>query len=105
MSEHTIQNQCIECAKARGAVVIRVNSGGSISKRGGHIRLAEKGTSDTIMLYKGFFLAVEFKDVGEKPSEKQLEFGRKVTEAGGLFWVIDSVDKLMTEMDTIDRRY
>ena len=103
MTEHDIQVLSNAMARARGAVVIRVNSGGSISKRGGHIALAEKGTSDTIMCYQGKFIAVEYKDKGKYPTDEQREFGRMVNRAGGIFLVIDDPDKLMHELDILER--
>lgn len=103
MTEHDIQVLSNAMARARGAVVIRVNSGGAVSKRGGHIALAKKGTSDTVMCFQGKFIAVEYKDVGEQPSAEQLEFGRTVNRAGGIFLVIDDPDKLMHELDILER--
>ena len=102
MTEHAIQILSNAMARARGAVVIRVNSGGNITKRGGHIALAEKGTSDTVMCYQGKFIAVEYKDTGKHPTDEQLEFGRMVNRAGGIFMVIDDPDKLMRELDILD---
>ena len=42
LDEHTLQSQGIAEIRARGGVVIRVNSGGTLTKRGGHIRLADE---------------------------------------------------------------
>jgi len=103
MTEHEIQTLANAMARARGAVVIRTNSGGSISKRGGFIRLAGKGTADTIMCFQGKFIAVEYKDTGEVATTEQLSFGRMVNRAGGIFLVIDDPDKLMREFDILER--
>ena len=83
-SEHDVQSTIIENCKARGAVVIRINAGGSISKRGGHIRLAPKGTADTFILYKSVAIFCEVKKPGEKPTAKQIEFLEAVARAGGV---------------------
>ena len=103
MTEHEIQTQSNAMARARGAIVIRVNSGGAMSKRGGRIILADKGTSDTIMCFQGKFIAVEYKDTGKHPTAEQIEFGRSVNRAGGIFLVIDNPDKLMREFDLLER--
>ena len=103
MTEHDIQVLSNAMARARGAVVIRVNSGGTITKRGGHIRLADEGTSDTIMCFNGKFLAIEYKDKGKKADAAQIAFGRRVNDAGGIFMVIDDPDKLMRELDVLAR--
>ena len=103
MTEHAIQILSNAMARARGAVVIRVNSGGNITKRGGHIALAEKGTSDTVMCFCGKFIAVEYKDTGKHATAEQSEFGKMVNRAGGIFLVIDDPDKLMREFDKLER--
>ena len=103
MTEHDIQVESNNKARARGAIVIRTNSGGAITKRGGHIALCEKGTSDTIMCFCGKFIAVEYKDIDKQPTCEQLAFGRKVNGAGGIFLVIDNPDNLMREFDLLER--
>ena len=101
-SEHDVQSTIIENCKARGAVVIRINAGGSISKRGGHIRLAPKGTADTFILYKSVAIFCEVKKPGEKPTAKQIEFLESVARAGGvglLAYDSEFVDMALVNID------
>ena len=102
-NEHDLQTQCIAEIRARGGVVIRVNSGGTLTKRGGHIRLADKGTSDTIACFRGKFIAAEIKKRGKKASDKQREFLRKVAEAGGIPLVIDNLEQLKDALSEIEQ--
>jgi hypothetical protein len=100
--EHDLQKQIIEDIIARGGIVIRVNAGGSIKKRGGWIKLAKGGTSDTIALYKGVFLAIELKYDCNAPSDKQIAFLESVAEAGGVGLVAydsEFVEKIMMSID------
>jgi len=101
LDEHTLQSQGIAEIRARGGVVIRVNSGGTLTKRGGHIRLADEGCSDAIACLYGRFIAIEFKRTGKTASDKQREFGQRVVDAGGIFLVIDNLDTLTHELDRI----
>jgi len=103
MTEHEIQLACINLIRKRGGIVTRVNSGGTIAKRGGHLSLAEKGTSDLIACFGGKYLAIEVKDTGKVATSDQREFGRMVNRAGGIFLVIDDIDKLSRELDLLER--
>ena len=102
-NEHDLQTQCIAEIRARGGVVIRVNSGGSISKGNRHIRLADKGTSDTIACFRGKFIAAEIKKRGKKASDEQCDFLRKVADAGGIPLIIDNLDQLKNALSEIEQ--
>ena len=102
-NEHDLQTRIIQMITDRGGVATRVNSGGSISKRGGRIKLAEAGTSDIIACYRGQYLAIEVKYGDEKPSKKQQEFGVRVEAAGGWFIVargLSDFDNVFTEIES-----
>ena len=99
--EHSIQSRGIEEIRARGGVVIRVNAGGTLTKRGSHIQMSKIGTSDTIACLYGRFIAIEFKKPGKVATAKQMEFGQRVVGAGGIFLVIDDLDTLTRELDRI----
>ena len=49
----------------------------------------KSGISDILTLGNGNFVAIECKYGRNKPTEMQLEFGRRVEEAGGLFLIIN----------------
>ena len=93
-----------------GGVATRVNSGSAIYKDGvgrvNVIRGAERGTSDILACYRGRYLAIEVKYGRGKPSPAQLDFGRTVRDAGGLFMVtydLDAVARLLDEVDMEER--
>jgi hypothetical protein len=84
MSEHDIQSSILELITRKGGIATRVNSGGSIAKRGKYIRLAPKGTSDIIACYRGVPLYIEVKRDGECATDEQIDFLERVAEAGGV---------------------
>ena len=104
--ERDIQSAIIELIHLRGGVVTRINSGSAIfrdsSGRTNVIRGAEKGTSDIIALYCGKYLAIEVKSGKNKPTPEQLEFGRRVRDAGGLFLVAYDVDAVISLLEQVD---
>jgi len=102
-NEHDLQTRIIQIITDRGGVATRVNSGGAISKRGGRIKLAEAGTSDIIACYRGQYLAIEVKYLDEKISDKQQEFGKKVSVAGGWFQPVNNLEILNDFLDKVDK--
>jgi len=102
-SEHELQSQILDLIRMRGGVATRVNSGGSITKRGGHISLADKGTSDLICCFKGHYLAIEVKCHPNMPTPEQILFGRMVNSAGGIFLVAYDIDDVNRELDILER--
>lgn len=107
MTEHQTQSAILDLIHIRGGVATRVNSGSAIFKgKDGSINVikgADKGTSDILACYRGRYLAIEVKYGNGKPTPEQLEFGRKVRDAGGLFLVAYDVEKVNQLLDTIDK--
>ena len=101
MTEHDTQNAIIQLIKARGGLAIRINSG-SIAKGARVIKGAAKGTSDIIACFRGKFIAVEVKCGRNKPSDEQIDFGRVVNRAGGIFLVAYDIDTVIKELDMIE---
>ena len=100
MSEHEIQTEIIKLIRARGGVAIRVNSG-NVSH---HVKGADKGTSDIIALYRGVYLAIEVKDGNKKATQAQLDFGKHVEDAGGVFIVAKCVEPVSLLLSEVDNR-
>ena len=103
MTEHELQTKIIDLIRSRGGVATRVNSGGSISKRGGYIRLADKGTADIIACYRGHYIAPEVKWGDNVPSPEQVDFFRRVRDAGGISFPVWSIEQMKAELDLLDR--
>lgn len=106
MTEHQTQSAILDLIRFRGGMATRVNSGSAIFKdKSGRVNVikgAEKGTSDVLACYRGRYLAIEVKYGREKPTHEQLDFGRRVRDAGGLFLVaydVEIVNKLLDEID------
>jgi len=107
MPEHNLQTSILQLIRLRGGVATRVNSGSAIYKdnsgRMNVIRGAERGTSDILACYRGRYLAIEVKFGRGKPSPAQLEFGRVVVDAGGVFLVAYDLDEVIRLLDEIDQ--
>lgn len=101
MSEHDTQSSIIDLIRLKGGIATRVNSGGSIAKRGKYIRLASKGTSDIIACYSGVPLYIEVKKEGECATDEQVAFLESVAEAGGVGLVaydVEFVNVILTNL-------
>lgn len=46
----------------------------------------------------GVFMAIELKRPGEEPTEKQIEWGDKVKEAGGIWFWADAVETIIKKL-------
>lgn len=104
--EHDLQTKIIKLIRERGGVATRVNSGSIVFKRSGYtnvLKLADKGTSDIIACYQGRYLAIEVKFDDGKPSEEQIEFGKTVNKAGGIFLLAYNLEDVDGELDILDR--
>jgi hypothetical protein len=64
---------------------------------GGRRRMAPQGTPDLTgyLAPSGRFVGLEVKKPGEKPSVCQLEAGRAILAAGGIWAVVTSVEEAM----------
>lgn len=105
-AEHELQSAGIEYCQWRGAVTIRINAGltvltdGAGKKRA--IRGAATGTSDTINMYKGRGLAIEYKTGRNVPTEAQTDFLQRWQAAGGesaCCWSLEDVQAALDEID------
>ena len=54
-------------------------------------RFSEAGVSDIIACYQGRFYALEVKSKAGKPTEIQLQFGKSIEKAGGVFAIVRNV--------------
>ena len=79
-----------------------------IQKRGGYAikqhgsMISEPGIPDILACYKGFFLAIEAKEVGKTPSKQQGIHIRNIKKSCGITCVIWDIDKLKIVLDIID---
>lgn len=66
---------------------------------------SEAGTPDLLACINGYFIAIEVKGDGGKPSELQLEKIRQIRSAGGFAYVVypSGWDKLKTILDGLNK--
>lgn len=94
MKEATVQANCIKAIKNRGGWLVKTHTG----------RHQANGTPDILACYRGYFLAVEVKAPGGKPTKIQRHTIGLIVEAGGEAVVADNVLIVENAMDRIDRR-
>lgn len=68
-----------------GTWVWRANTGAARGENGRVIRFGFPGQADLLGLVNGLFLGVEVKGPDGQQSEDQLEFQRRVVDAGGIY--------------------
>jgi len=75
--------------------------GGYIVKQHGSM-ISEPGIPDLLCCYKGFFIAIECKEEGNKPSAQQGIHCRAIQKAGGITvvtWDTKTINKLLDYID------
>lgn len=100
--EGKVKRAVVQWLRAKGYLVVRVNSGRiKLGKPGDErmVCLAEPGTADLICCSPdGQFVAVEVKRPGGEPTDLQLGWGREVEERIGVWVCVDSVDALEDQL-------
>jgi len=82
----------------------KANEMGRRKRRDRFIRFAAvDGISDIIGIYKGRFLSIEVKKVGNKPTDHQRDFLTRVDKEGGIAIVAYSVDDVVSALADVDR--
>ena len=61
-----------------------------------------RGIPDIIACINGYFVGIEVKTKKNVASKLQLETGKVITQAGGLFWIITSIPELIENLKTLD---
>lgn len=59
---------------------------------------------DIFILYKGLLYGMEIKTVTGKPSEEQLAWGRRLEAAGGSFYIVRSVEEVLTIIEKTSKK-
>lgn len=104
--ETDLVRDCLRLLALRGAIAIRVNSGGLCAEHGGKRRFMRfndtPGCSDILFCYRGIFGACECKVGKNKPTDKQQSFLDAVRRAGGAAFVIYSVQELEDALEGLN---
>ncbi len=101
-SEHNIQSSILDYLARRGVFHFRNNSGALPMQRNGQqyfVRFGAKGSPDIICVIAGRFVGLEVKDEKGKQSEDQKEFQRSLESAGGIYFLVRSIDEAMEAVE------
>lgn len=101
--ESEVLRDCLQYLNSLpGCWAFRQNSGAFAGEYRGKkrfIRFGMPGISDIIGIYKGRFLAVETKRLGNKPTEQQEAFLAQVKKMGGISVWVSSLEQLIIFME------
>ena len=79
-----------------------------IEKRGGYAvkqhgsMISEPGIPDILACYKGFFIAIEAKEIGNTPSRQQGIHIRNIQKADGITCVVWDIEDVKTLLNLLD---
>lgn len=79
-----------------------IKRGGYVNKNWGNMT-SKPGIGDLTCCYKGYYLSLEVKEDDGKPSLAQGIHCRKVWHAGGMAYIVWSVEEVEIILDIIDR--
>lgn len=87
MIEKELENECLDWLNREFGFFFKKNTVGIYDEKAKAYRKKGKydisGVSDSIGIYKGFFIAIEFKIKPKKPSHEQTVFINKINREGG----------------------
>lgn len=92
-SEKAIDGRIAKAIKRRGGWSVKFH--GTAATR--------KGVPDRLCCYRGYFIAIEVKQPGGKPTPLQAHELEQIAEAGGIAIVATDVDVVDQAFDHIDR--
>ena len=93
ISEKHIQKAILDYLAFKKIFHYRQNSGAFKTESGGYMRTASvSGLPDIVAIKDGIYIGLEVKTATGIQSKEQREIQNRVTEAGGLYFVVRSVD-------------
>lgn len=110
LSEQEIKNQILEVLLLKGYFVFPIDSVGiydSVKKcyRKKRSKFHIRGVSDILGAdNKGRIIAIEVKSKTGRPTLEQLKFLFEVNQRGGFALVARSVEQVLTELDSYEKR-
>lgn len=98
MSETEIVKSCLDYLALKKVFAYRSNTGAFQNAKGGFYRFGAVGSSDIIAIIgDGKYLGIEVKNKGRQ-TENQKLFQQAVEKAGGLYWLVRSLDDLIIKL-------
>ena len=82
--------------EGRGAWVCKIQGDGDTYQ--------EVGLPDLFVCYRGYFIGLEVKQPGGKPSPRQLLVLKRIRQAGGIAEIVESVDEVERILAKLDRK-
>ena len=107
MAEHGTQKSILEYLAYRGVFHYRNNSGAIVSEYKGKKRFfnfGAAGSPDIICVIKGRYVGLEVKASKTKQNDNQKEFQAALTKAGGIYFVVRSLDEAVEAIEDTIRR-
>lgn len=101
MKETQLIRQILDYCEYNHLLFVRHQSGMVKTWNGGVVKMGKAGWADILGCHKGRFVAVETKVGKNKQTPQQLEFQRRVTDCGGVYWVIRDIDEFITNLKTL----
>ena len=90
MSEQKIQTQITNWLEAKGCKVVKV------------VSATKSGNADLVCCYRGLYVEIEVKDIGEKARPLQLLKADETVKAGGYWQEASSLSQVMEFIHIID---
>lgn len=97
MSEADTQRAVLDYLALRKRFCWRNNSGAFKTEHGGFYRVGTPGAPDIICCIEGNFVGIEVKSATGTQNENQKEFQRRLTDAGGKYYLVRSLDDLLCQ--------
>jgi len=102
MKEQDIQRSIKDYLEALGWLVLKFNNVGIKKPDGSYIPTHQPGVADLICCSpNGVFVAIEVKRPGNKPTDSQKEFLRRVNKCGGWGLWARSVDEVIDDLNAL----
>lgn len=95
--ESDLISVCLEYLAYKGFFVHRQNTGAFKTEKGFY-RFGVKGGGDIIMVYGGQHIEWELKVGKNRQSKSQKEYQEKLEKAGGMYFVIHSLEELQEQL-------
>jgi hypothetical protein len=95
MKESDIQRQILDYLTLKRIFHYRNNSGAFKDKAGHFYRFGALGSPDIICIIAGQYVGIEVKALRGRQSEHQMEFQRKLEDAGGRYVLAYSLDDVI----------
>src|SRR3990167_6629608 len=96
--EGSLQRTIIEYLRLRRIFHYRQNTGAFKTERGGFYRFGVSGAPDIVVVVNGRYIGLEVKMGRNKQSIAQKKFQQELEQAGGLYWLVHSLEDVIEKL-------